>query len=397
MVSATTPGNLIFRFLFFVPILSIPLVGRAELVNRTVDDAYIHNSTQPDGTQSYLDGIQYHPAWSHDRGNSNQFDSTYSTSTKATSNLAYFFRGNTIYFYGETGGDDHGPVKFYLDGDTNGDEVFTNTSASIQYQQLLWNKTNLGSGDHQIIVSHQGRASQVVGLDYFIIEYTNADGFTPSQAGPAASDISRGAIIVDDNNLQHFTYYDGWEAGDFKTEVGYSLFYNHTLHRTTKPGAYFTFNFTGTAAWYITDTYKTHASLSVTLGNKVDKIPAGSSNAQLSQRIIWSATGLEYGEHSVVVKHDDESGAFATVDYFMYLLGEPPQKPKSSTGPIAGGVIGGVALVSLCLAAYLLIRHRRAAKSRSHLDLNEFNDAYNQPPLPNPATGSAQPATLQPD
>ncbi|CAE7171515.1 unnamed protein product [Rhizoctonia solani] len=67
----------------------------------------------------------------------------------------------------------------------------------------------------------------------------------------------------------------------------------------------------------ITDTYKTHARLSVTLGNKVDMIPVSSSNAQLSRRIIWSATGLEYGEHSVAVKHDDESGVFATVDYFI--------------------------------------------------------------------------------
>ncbi|CAE7124304.1 unnamed protein product [Rhizoctonia solani] len=383
------------------------------LVNRTVDDAYIHNPSQPNGTQSHLDGIQYHPAWSHDNSNSNQFNSTYSTSTKASSNLAYFFRGglyairpvfqsslvppgDAIYYYGETGGSDHGPVKVYLDGDTGGEMIYTNTSTpSIQYQQLLWNKTNLGSGDHQIIVSHQGQAGQVVGLDYLIIESTNATGFTPSQAGPAASDIPPGAIIVDDNNLQHFSY-NGWE--DFNSEDSNSLFYNHTLHRTTVPGTYFTFNFTGTAAWYITDMYKTHAVVSVTLDGQFNKIANSFSDGQLSQRIIWEAKGLEYGKHTVVVKHEDNRGLFATVDYFMYLPGESSQKPKSSAGPIAGGVVGGIALIALCIAAYMLIRRRRATKSRSHLN-SDVNNAYNQPPLLlNPGTGhgSAQLATPQP-
>ncbi|CAE6520273.1 unnamed protein product [Rhizoctonia solani] len=315
------------------------------------------------------------------------------TSTKASSNLAYFFRGDAIYYYGETGGSDHGPVKVYLDGDTGGEIIYTNTSTpSIQYQQLLWNKTNLGSGDHQIIVSHQGQADQVVGLDYFIIESTSATGFTPSQAGPAASDIPPGAIIVDDNNLQHFSY-NGWE--DFNSEDSNSLFYNHTLHRTTVPGTYFTFNFTGTAAWYITDMYKTHAVVSVTLDGQFNKIANSFSDGQ---RIIWEAKGLEYGKHTVVVKHEDNRGSFATVDYFMYLPGESSQKPKSSTGPIAGGVVGGIAFIALCIAAYMLIRRRRATKSRSHLN-SDVNNAYNQPPLLlNPGTGhgSAQLATPQP-
>jgi hypothetical protein len=45
--------------------------------------------------------------------------------------------------------------------------VLSNAS-SIEYQQLLWSKDNLGPGDHQIVISHAGESGQYIGLDYFV-------------------------------------------------------------------------------------------------------------------------------------------------------------------------------------------------------------------------------------
>ncbi|EUC54250.1 transmembrane protein, putative, partial [Rhizoctonia solani AG-3 Rhs1AP] len=393
MIFVMTLESPVSRLLIFAVILLIPLTSRAELVNKTVDDAYIHNSYQPNGTQSsgYLDGIQYYPAWSHDNGDSKWFNDTYSSLKKARSNLIYFFQGDTIHYYGETGGSDHAPVMVYLDGDPKGEMVLTNTSTStINYEQLLWSKTGLGSGDHQIIVTHGGQTGQVVGLDYFVIESDHE--FVPSRAGPAASSIPPGAIIVDDNNLEFITY-TNWLTEVFESG-GVKFYYNNTIHRTKVPGSYATFKFTGTAVWYLTDTYLTHADLNITLDGVFNDVVKTRSGTTLSQRIVWNATDLEYGEHTVIVTHKDDASSYATLDYFMYLPGESPQKPKSATGPIIGGVIGGAVLVALCMAGYMLVRRRRAAKLQS-IDLNGPDYGFNQPPLLNPSTGS-QPVALQP-
>ncbi|CAE6495298.1 unnamed protein product [Rhizoctonia solani] len=377
MVSGSpTPG-----LLSFIAILLITPASRALLENKTVDDAYIYSSDRPDG-------IQYHPAWGPDNGDPNRWDSTYTYSKKPTSNLVYFFRGDAIYYYGEIGGSDHAPFKVNLDGDQKGEIIATNTSASsIQYQQLLWNKTGLGPGDHQIVISNAGQDNQIVGLDYFIIESDH--GFRPTHSGPYASSIPPGAIIVDDTDYGHITYND-WQTTVYESS-DHGFYYNNSLHRTAKRGSYATFKFNGTAVWYITDCNRNHGVVNITLDGNID-ITSTYSPTQLSQQNAWNATDLAYGEHTVIVTHEDRGDLYTTLDYFMYLPGEPPQKSNSSTGAIAGGVIGGIALIALGVAGWMLVKRRRAAKARSEIDLGGIDE----PPLLSHGVESFQPGTLLP-
>ncbi|CAE6351970.1 unnamed protein product [Rhizoctonia solani] len=381
----------VYRFLSLVILLSSPLVGRAQSATRRVDDAYIHNPNQPNSSESYLDGIQYHPAWAHSDGESRQFNATYSSSTQPLTNLIYFFQGNAIYYYGETGGSDHAPVIIYLDGG-NGVTIQTNTSASsLQYQQLLWNKTDLGQGDHQIIITHGGGSGEVMGLDYFVVESDH--DFTPSDTGPAASKIPREAIIVDDINSDHFTY-SGWETQVLQSENNNKLHYNNTMHRTTVPGSSATFKFTGTAVWYITNLHPLNGQANITLNGVPNRMANTGSDRRLAQRIVWSEQNLAYGEHTVVVTHQDTDKKSVTVDYFMYLPGtEPPQESSSPTGAIVGGVVGGVALIALCAAGWIFAHRRRAAKLRgSEVDL----DGSNGPPTLMDENGTSRPALAAP-
>ncbi|CAE6351992.1 unnamed protein product [Rhizoctonia solani] len=369
--------------LLSIVVLSISLASRAQSVNKTVDDAYIHNPNSP---QSYPDGIQYHPAWSHSSGDLQRFDRTYSSSIQPLTNLIYIFQGNAIYYYGETGGSDHAPVVIYFDGNLDGETIQTNTSASTQYQQLLWSKTGLGAGDHQIVVTHGGQPGQVMGLDYFVVESDH--GFTPSDTGPAASNIPREAIIVDDTHSDHFTY-SGWETQVLQSVMDDKLHYNNTMHRTKVPGSSVTFKFTGTAVWYITNLHPDNGLVNIALDGVSNRIVNTGSDLRLAQRIVWSELNLTYGEHTVILTHKDRIKKSVTVDYFAYLLGsEPPHKlePSSLTGAITGGVVGGVALIAICVAGWILVQRRRAARLRSDINLHVFNRPSQQVSVP-PAWG----------
>ncbi|CUA70018.1 hypothetical protein RSOLAG22IIIB_14191 [Rhizoctonia solani] len=169
------------------------------------------------------------------------------------------------------------------------------------------------------------------------------------------------------------------------------------------------------AVWYITDTFLTHANLNSTLDGETNDFVNTRSHTLLLQRVIWQEMGLEYGEHTVIVTHQDGPGALATLDYFMlvdlgllgtwddikngtkarrdrYLPGQPPQKSSLPAGAIAGGVVGGVTLLAFCVARYMLAWRRWAAKSRSDIDLAGFNG----PPLLSHDNGTIQPVAVPP-
>ncbi|KAG8738666.1 hypothetical protein FRC10_006613 [Ceratobasidium sp. 414] len=93
-------------------------VASLQLDSKIVDDSYGYAPTR-------LDGIQYSPDWVD------------------VSNAL---------------------ISVALD---SGDEEFVNSTApSTQSQQLLWSRTGLGPGDHQVVIKHNGTTSQYLGLDY---------------------------------------------------------------------------------------------------------------------------------------------------------------------------------------------------------------------------------------
>jgi hypothetical protein len=46
--------------------------------------------------------------------------------------------------------------------------MISSNATALEYQQLLWSKTGLGPGDHQLVISHAGVTGQYIGLDYLM-------------------------------------------------------------------------------------------------------------------------------------------------------------------------------------------------------------------------------------
>ncbi|CUA71796.1 hypothetical protein RSOLAG22IIIB_09851 [Rhizoctonia solani] len=177
-----------------------------------------------------------------------------------------------------------------------------------------------------------------------------------------------------------------------KESEGYSFHYNNTLYQTSRPGSSASFKFNGTAAWYISNTHPHHGVANITLDGTLSSLAHSDRKVRLSQQILWKSQKLPYGEHTVIVTHSGNTGEYVALDCFMYLPGETLKKSSSSTGAVIGGVIGGVALITICVAGWIFVRRRRTAELQSNPDLHGFEDA----PVLTQNNGSLQPATVPP-
>ncbi|GAB1526799.1 hypothetical protein RhiTH_009971 [Rhizoctonia solani] len=233
--------------------------------------------------------------------------------------IAFFFQGNEIYYYGEKG-PGYGTVAISVDGQLKSYDKVNASSSTVQYEQLLWSKTGLPSGDHQVMIS---RESGQVSLDYFRVVSFN-DTIVPSLTGPGASAFPKDALIIDDADINAgITYSPGWDSTENPNIAASSLrntgFYKNTLHRTATPGAIVTFTFNGTAAWYFSDIDSTHGMVQISVDGEPSQQVSGFHDPKLSQRLIWHKTGLPPGLHQVTITHDGTPAQFATVDFFGYL------------------------------------------------------------------------------
>ncbi|KAG8694172.1 hypothetical protein FRC08_008668, partial [Ceratobasidium sp. 394] len=121
----------------------------------------------------------------------------------------FFFQGDEIYYYGDKG-PGYGAVRINVDGMVDVYDTVNASSSTLEYQQLLWSKTGLGPGDHQVIISKNDTAGAgSISLDYFRIVSSN-NTIIPSTAGSGASVVPDEALIVD-NTDDSITYSGGWE------------------------------------------------------------------------------------------------------------------------------------------------------------------------------------------
>ncbi|KAG8737142.1 hypothetical protein FRC10_008546 [Ceratobasidium sp. 414] len=321
------PGLRAFALAFLAP-----LVSSQQAVSRVVDDSYVFDLTR-------LDGIQYSPQWYPEQYDSNRQQGTLHTSLRSSSNLVYFFQGSAIYYYADRDVP-HGLARISLDSDEQGVMVPSNAS-SLQYQQLLWKATNLGPGDHQLVISHAGTDGQYVGLDYLL----------------GASVVPAEAVFVDDDDAR-LIYSSGWDP--VLPSQLWATYFNNTMHRTNSPGASVTLRFNGTAAWYFTDLQPVHGKVNITVDGGKSWIIYGNTGQQMQQRMLWNVTDLPYGEHTVVVTHQDTNITYATLDFFRTPT--PPPKFSAPIGAIVGAVVGGVVLFLSAGLLYFWLRRRRGDK-----------------------------------
>ncbi|QRV78066.1 transmembrane protein [Ceratobasidium sp. AG-Ba] len=225
--------------------------------------------------------------------------------------------------------------------------------SEIRSQALLWSQNNLGPGDHYIKLCHTGPRDNRLTLDYFVIESDHE--FIPQSLGPAASAVPIEALFVDDTNLDQLTYSDmGWSPQNWVEH------FNDTMQVTDQADSQVTFKFNGTAVWYFASRGRDRGKFGVTLDGGEGLIIDANWDVSVYQMLLWNATDLKFGEHTVVLTHSDKLGSYMGLDFFRYLPGIPAQKHQSSVGLIVGGVLGGLALLGfVCLGICFCIRRRR--------------------------------------
>ncbi|KAG9123994.1 hypothetical protein FRC07_013264 [Ceratobasidium sp. 392] len=272
----------------------------------TVDDTYDFDLTRPDG-------IQYSPGWMSgidSSASSPRYNNTIHWTTTPQANFVYFFQGNAISYYGDKDVNS-APILIRFDGGV--EELIDATASSTLTQQLLWSKTGLGPGDHQVIIKHNGTSSQYLRLDYLRLESDH--GFTPSISGPAASNVPSEALFIDDNHSS-LVYSSNWTTD---SSAEYGAYYGSTLHRTNTPGDFVSFKFTGTAVWYFANTNRRHGNVEVRLDNGKAQTVSMFGDTWMQQQLMWSQTNLSDGEHTVVITHADDDGVPMTLDFFRLV------------------------------------------------------------------------------
>ncbi|KAJ6551590.1 hypothetical protein B0H19DRAFT_1158213 [Mycena capillaripes] len=109
-------------------------------------------------------------------------------------------------------------------------------------------------------------------------------------------------------------------------------------------------------------------TIKTTLDNELLKIttvpwPARLSPNESSQAysiLLYSRTGLENAEHTLVLGGGDGRYQWMSFDYAIYTFDDfVPLKKKSLVGPILGGLVGGVVLLSTLGLLIHYVRRRR--------------------------------------
>ncbi|QRW12958.1 transmembrane protein [Ceratobasidium sp. AG-Ba] len=133
-------------------------VASLQSMDKLVDDSYSYDPIRPDG-------IQYDSDWMNDTHPSGptRYNNTFHWTNTPQAKLIYFFQGNAIYYYADKDSSS-APTSITLDSAL--EEIVDATTPSAQGQQLIWSKTDLGSGDHQLVITHNGTSNQYLRLDY---------------------------------------------------------------------------------------------------------------------------------------------------------------------------------------------------------------------------------------
>ncbi|KAG9119495.1 hypothetical protein FRC07_005454 [Ceratobasidium sp. 392] len=350
-----------------------------------VDDASAYSATNRNGIQ--FSGTD----WSSS-GPENpvpHFNSTYTRTTASEATAVFFFRGQAIYYFADTG-PHHGYV--FVSVDNGYYEYFNADSLTTGYQRTLFWVTGLDSGDHQLIISNSGPAidanNTIAGIDYLsVVPNDDKGGIYPATLGPGASSVPVDAIVVDDNEDGHSIAYSGeWKTWSSASQS--AIYFRGTMHSTKTPGDRCTFNFTGTGVWYFTDYFPGNAAVNISVdgGPSETIITASAGSIGLTQRLAWSKANLADGPHTVTLTHAG-GGNYASVDFFMYLpsiegaassssstssTGTSTSTPTSTitsetvfdvsqipVGAIVGGSVGVLAILVLFAAFLIYMRYER--------------------------------------
>ncbi|QRV81828.1 transmembrane protein [Ceratobasidium sp. AG-Ba] len=257
--------------------------------------------------------------------------------------------------------------------------MVSNYAPSITFQQELWKSSTLDAGDHQLLVTNTGNT--LIGVDSLVTPNDASNDIRPAGLGPGASSVSSGAILVDDSDPSLNYGGSSWQS----TTGG---FMQNSSRSTANPGDSCTFTFEGTQVWYFANDYSQNAVVDITLdGNKV--YTGASDTSKFVQKLLWSSSQLNAGQHTVKVTHVGNPGDIASVEFFMYLPSASGSK-SVPLGAIIGASVGGAVLLTL-LGGILVICASRRKRNR------EIKASQASEPVYEPYPGKEGTVTPGPD
>ncbi|QRV81761.1 transmembrane protein [Ceratobasidium sp. AG-Ba] len=314
-------------------------------------------------------GIQYGPGWTLDDEFGAHYRGTYTSTDVAGSYMMISFRGTEISYYADTF-PGMAPVMVALDGKSFPNITWTNVQNTTR-SQLLWSAMNLEPGDHQLVLGTAPaymNKTGTVGIDYFTVTPVEQDASAvPQNLGPGAWAVPVNATIVDNDDPAIKYSDDSWRTYGTATNGPTPLYWGGSQRSSQLAGASLEFTFYGTGVWYFSDDFWGNANVSISVdGGEAEIVNTSTGVTWISQRMFWGKDGLSDGKHTVKVTHVGAQSSYANLDFFMYMPGKSSASHSVSVGVIVGAVVGGVAgLALIALAAFFLIKKRRAAKEEA--------------------------------
>ncbi|QRV91864.1 transmembrane protein [Ceratobasidium sp. AG-Ba] len=316
-----------------------------------VDDSTVYSSSNPSGIQFTTTG------WtSVASGDATQrYGGTYTQSGVYGSRLWFAFRGRGITYYADQP-PGFGAVTVSIDGGPNLNLNWTNSGTKMLYQQDIWGIQGLNEGDHAVVIGNTNLNNRSIGLDYFTVSPWEGDDITPTAHGPGASNVTKGAVLVDNESSEIAYSGSAWDSRHLvPNATAQALFFNGTEHCSVVPGSVASFIFNGTTLCG----YRFHWTLLGTLSISPESELAVTA-LQLTQKMFWSVSGLEPKPHTVTITHAGTGEEYACLDYFMYLPSSVALSTSSSTKaiPVAAIVVAVSAGVTLLIILIILAAGR---------------------------------------
>jgi hypothetical protein len=142
----------------------------------------------------------------------------------------------------------------------------------------------------------------------------------PGDAGPFNLDKlavayypSPATSEVNDNGSSAVTYSSGWT---YDSSTSRLLDYDGDIHWTSTVGDWVQFAFTGTGADYINDKVTGLGTVGISIdGGTPVVVSSSGTSTRLYQQVVYEASGLSYGAHTMRVTMD--TGPYASVDAFQ--------------------------------------------------------------------------------
>ncbi len=269
--------------------------------------------------------IAYSGRWVSGSGSAHSGGSyIYSNTTRSTIRLR--FRGTSIAWIGPQA-PSYGRAEVFVNGKTRG--IVSQYAPSVSYQQTIWSISGLPEGEHTLLIRVLGTkeaasSGTVIVADAFDVGTAMRPLILP--------ELERSARF--EQNDPRLGYSGRWITGSGAMHSGGSYVYSSTMGATVKA------TFRGTSIAWVGPKAPSYGQAEIWLnGTRQGTVSQYAPSTSL-QQVIWSASGLPDGEHTVVIRvtgtrESASSGNVVVIDAFDVADENRPDLSGSGT-PFTG-------------------------------------------------------------